>query len=496
MKLKAYKQELNKSYSSHEGVDNIKGTLTPSELYKVLYGVTPEVTRLSGAGGDRSYFRLFSADGPEVIGTTGPDVRENKSFVNLSCLFRARGINVPEIFIADEHCASYLQSDLGDVSLLSLLSTERRMELSKSSLSQLVKMQSLNENEWLPYVYSLPFSKRMVMWDLNYFKYEFVKPCAVIFDEDKLEDDFENLSVKLSHYDPSLWGFMYRDFQSRNIIIKEGEPFFIDYQGGRKGPGLYDAVSFLWQAKAAFTKDERLELLEWYASAYAGIRNIEKGHILANVGLMALLRTLQVLGAYGFRGLVEKRAHFIESIPGALANLMQLLNEGAIDNYPELKNISEQLVENRYSSREKSDTLIIKVFSFSYKKGYPEDLSGNGGGFMFDCRGMHNPGRYDCYKPLTGLDKEVIDFLEEKGEVQLFLDNAYQMVAPTVGRYLQRGFNSLQIGFGCTGGHHRSVYCAQHFAERLALAFPDARIELIHREQGIKKVFNVSNIEV
>lgn len=469
----------------------VKGGHTPSELYSIKYGCSPRETRLAGSGGDRVYTRLESDGGPTVVGTTGTDLKENRSFVMLTDVFAHHGIRVPEVLIADEYYGSYLQTDLGDGSLLKLLSTERRIELSKTSLSQLAKMQTIDKEEWLPYVYSPQFSRRMVMWDLNYFKYEFVKPCGVTFDEDKLEDDFEFLGKHLSDYDPALWGFMYRDFQSRNIIIKEGKPFFIDYQGGRRGPCLYDSVSFLWQAKAGFSRDERNGLLEHYASEYAQARGACEERLFSNVGKMALLRTLQVLGAYGFRGLVEKRAHFIESIPAALSNLSELIGEGELDDYPELRDVCSQLVKSRYASLGKTeDGLTVKVFSFSYKKGYPEDLSGNGGGFMFDCRGLHNPGRYDRYKPLTGRDKEVMDFLEQNGEVGEFLENAYGLVAPSVDRYLKRGFSSLQIGFGCTGGRHRSVYCAQHMAERLAAQFPKARIELLHREQGISEVYN------
>lgn len=476
------------THSTFAHIVNADKIYTPSDLYKILYGVEAQEMKLEASGGDRVYSRLYSPYGPTVIGTAGSDIVENRAFVMLADVFRNHGIKVPQVLIADKDFHSYLQEDLGEESLLSLLSTEKRIELSKAALKELVALQTIDEKEWLPYVYASPFSKRMVMWDLNYFKYEFVKPCGAIFDEDRFEDDFERLSDKMSCYEPALWGFMYRDFQSRNILIKEEKPYFIDFQGGRKGPTLYDAVSFLWQAKAGFSKEERSVLLETYATAYSFARNIPKEKVLENVEQMALLRTLQVLGAYGFRGLVEKRSHFIESIPGALINLKELLEKGVLNPYPELKNVCRQLTESHYASQAKPAGLTVKIFSFSYKKGYPEDLSGNGGGFMFDCRGMHNPGRYDKYKPLTGLDRDVIDFLEERGEVQEFLQNAYRLVSPSVARYIERGFSSLQIGFGCTGGRHRSVYCAQHLAERLAEEFPGTRVELVHREQGITQI--------
>ncbi len=493
MILETYKRMDTAAHSALDDIAAADYNATPLELYKELYGVEGHEIQLAASGGDRVYSRLYSAEGPTVMGTIGPDMVENKAFVMLAGVFRKYGLNVPQILIADKDFHSYLQEDLGDTSLLSLLSTDKRMRFSEEALKALVAIQTVEEKAWLPYVYTSSFSKRMVMWDLNYFKYEFVKPCGAIFDEDRLEDDFERLSEVMSRYQPDLWGFMYRDFQSRNILIKEEKPYFIDFQGGRKGPSLYDAVSFLWQAKAGFDMEERAALLKIYANAYSSARVISKERVLENVGPTALLRTLQVLGAYGFRGLVEKRSHFVESIPGALANLRELLDMNILEHYPELKNVCRQLIETRYADQIKPEGLTVKIFSFSYKKGYPEDLSGNGGGFMFDCRGMHNPGRYDKYKPLTGLDSEVMEFLEERGEVQDFIENAYRLVAPSVTRYLERGFSSLQVGFGCTGGRHRSVYCAQHLADRLAKEFPEVRIELVHREQGITKIINGDN---
>lgn len=260
---------------------------------------------------------------------------------------------------------------------------------------------------------------------------------------------------------------------------------FIDFQGGRKGPVLYDAVSFLWQARAGFSSDFRKKMVEYYALEYCEGDFIKAKKMLTALPLIILFRTLQVLGAYGFRGLVEHRAHFIVSIPGALSNLREMLIEGAVDSYPELKRIVEILIkDHRFSKLELSDKtpLTIEVFSFSYKNGYPDDFSGNGGGFMFDCRAMHNPGRYKQYKELTGRDSEVVDFLEERGEVQAFLSAAWSLTDPAVERYLRRGFNNLQIGFGCTGGQHRSVYCAEATAHHISAFFPEANVVLLHRE--------------
>lgn len=454
------------------------------KLYISTFGSYPEIMELPGAGSDRRYFRLFGEDGFSCIATYGEDAIENKTFCELANVFRSKGANVPQVYVKSPDSGIYLQEDLGDVQLASLLSTLERIPMSKKALEALAKIQLTDEEEWIDKVFSKPFSRRLVMWDLNYFKYEFLKPLAVIFDEERLEDDFEKMATRLCDISPSLQGFMYRDFQSRNVMIKEGKPYLIDFQGGRKGPLIYDAISFLWQAKAGFNEEERGSLLNYYAQLIALHRDVTVEQVLSMVENFALFRTLQVLGAYGFRGLVERKSHFIESIPKALENLHRLLEKGAVDLYPELKKVVNQCVESRFAKVPVSDGLAVKVFSFSYKKGYPEDLSGNGGGFMFDCRGMHNPGRYECYKRLTGLDPEVRQFLEERGEVQKFISSALDLVNPTVERYLQRGFNSLQVGFGCTGGRHRSVYCADVFAKEIASRFPEARVEVVHREQG------------
>lgn len=457
-----------------------------SALYAGCFGDAPyNVEAMPGAGSSRRYFRLRHESLPSAVAAVGDDIAENRAFVALSEAFKSCGVRVPEVYAFSDDGRCCLQQDLGDKALLPLLAGGSRMELAEKSLRSLAHMQTVSPDVWKEAVCFNPFSKRLVMWDLNYFKYEFLKPSGVVFDEDRLEDDFESLSGLLTGGDRSLWGFMYRDFQSRNVMIRDGEPWMIDFQGGRFGPLAYDAVSFLWQAKAGFTDEERSALLSYYSEELASLRGIGKRAVEASVSDLLPLRMLQVLGAYGFRGLIERKSHFIESIPAAIANLWKVAQTGGLERYPEIYAIARRLAESRFAHSADGGKLTVKVFSFSYKKGYPEDLSGNGGGFMFDCRGMHNPGRYECYKPLTGLDAEVIEFLESKGEVQTFVERSLEMVSPTVARYLARGFSSLQVGFGCTGGRHRSVYCARKFAEEIASRFPDARVVLEHREQGI-----------
>lgn len=482
-----------------------------SQLFQKYSGFKPaRIAKLSGAGSNRRYYRLLADDGGtgssfSCIGVGGDNLRDCRAFTSLSRVFRDHGLPVPEVYEVSGDGMHYIQQDLGDISLFDIIgqkgpdSTEVR-ELVKESLANLVEMQTVESREWELHVEYPAFSKRQVMWDLNYFKYEYLKPSGVDFDENLLEDDFEKLAEILTE-DGGRFGFMYRDFQSRNIMVCGDKPFFIDYQGGRPGPLLYDAVSFLWQAKAGFQEEFRHEMIHYYMEQLnkqgntSGLQSDPTTADDCRAGLFALFRTLQVLGAYGLRGLVERKAHFIESIPLALANLERLKLDGILDDYPELKRVAATICTDRrfVKGDEDENRLHVKVFSFSYKKGYPSDYTGNGGGFMFDCRGMHNPGRYAEYRELTGLDAPVITFLEERGEVQKFVDNAYVLVSPSVETYLRRGFSDLQIGFGCTGGRHRSVYCAEHLARRLADSYPDAIVEVIHREQGMERIIKFEN---
>lgn len=444
----------------------------------------PEVTPINGGGSSRLYYRLKAGD-ISVVGVICHEIEENRSFIKLSRFLEREGLNVPRVISVSSSEDAYLQTDLGDMMLSSLLTGTEKMALSKKALDELIHFQTLDEEAWNKQVSHKPFSKRLTGWDLNYFKYDFLKPYGIDFNEDRLEDDFENLSEALTSPD-IIKGLMYRDFQSRNVMWKDGKPWLIDFQGARKGPVAYDAASFIWQAKAPFSLEERKELEEYYASRFETKTGIEKNKILKQLELMALFRTLQVLGAYGFRGLIQKKSHFIESIPFAIRNLDYLAGNGVLDSFPELKAIAGKLYNSNPSpeKREEEGNLLVTVFSFSYKKGYPEDSSGNGGGFMFDCRAIHNPGRYEEYKSKTGRDEEVIKFLEATPEAAKFVENAFELVKPSVDHYLKRGFTSLQVGFGCTGGQHRSVFCADRFAKKLKQSYPGLQVKVIHREQN------------
>jgi len=307
------------------------------------------------------------------------------------------------------------------------------------------------------------------------------------FQENLLEDDFQKMSdVLLQDHTPT---FMYRDFQSRNVMVKNGEPWFIDFQGGRKGPIYYDVASFLWQAKAKYPAELRQELIADYLQALRGYMDIDEKHFFRQLRHFVLFRTLQVLGAYGFRGYFEKKPHFIQSVPFAIDNLRQLLKED-YPEYPYLCTVLRELTNlSQFYDDIQKHTLKVKIVSFAYKKGIPNDPSGNGGGFVFDCRAINNPGKYERYNHFTGLDEPVIRFLEEDGEITRFLDHAYEIVDASVKRYMDRGFTNLMICFGCTGGQHRSVYSAQHMAEHIHSKF-GVRVDLVHREQNIEQLFN------
>ena len=461
-----------------------------SSLYGKRFGRVPEsVTKIPGAGSDRSYFRL-AGNGNSAVGVVGISRAENMNFIRLSNFLRVNNICVPEVYGVSESGMEYLQQDLGNVSLFSLIEKNEHEDYVKASMESLARMQTLDGISDLAAQCNPDFDRRTMMWDLNYFKYCFLKTSEIEFDESALEDDFCRMVSEFSNSEKGLYGFMYRDCQSRNVMISGGKPYWIDFQGGRRGPCAYDAASFLWQAKACFPDQFRKEMTDVYSRTLSGFTGISSGKIADEVEKMALLRTLQVLGAYGFRGLVEKKTHFVSSIRYGINNLKSFLDKGGLSAYPELERAAGKLADSSRFTKEDESGLTVKVFSFSYKKGYPEDLTGNGGGFMFDCRSLHNPGRYEQFKSLTGMDRPVMDFLEDRGEVQLFLKDLIPPVERAVKKYAERGFTSLQVGFGCTGGQHRSVYCAQKTAEKLAREFPDVRIKLIHREQGIMKIFN------
>ena len=510
------------------------------QLYISTFNREPKtVEKLKGAGSNRQYYRFCDADGNSVIGAIGTSVEENAAFVYLSKHFKEKDLPVPEVYAVSDDKLRYLQLDLGSRSLFDAISdgrekggkyNEEEIALLENTIRQLPRIQVLGAEglDWNICYPQPSFDKQNVFFDLNYFKYCFLKATGVDFNEIKLEADFqafandlvgkteESCSAPVSEASASDstysegTTFMYRDFQARNIMLdREGNPLFIDFQGGRRGPLCYDLASFLWQASARYPQSLREHLIDVYFEELQSLCQAQSQSLCPTrsdfdkqLSSFVLFRLLQVLGAYGFRGYFERKQHFIDSIPPAIENLKELLAKHEFPyaymisvlnklieklqpaaETPDNPKISESSAQSLPRSGESEGALTVRIFSFSYKKGIPQDPSGNGGGYVFDCRSTHNPGRYEPYKKITGLDPRVIKFLEDDGEIVTFLQSVYKLADFHIERYLQRGFTSLMFSFGCTGGQHRSVYSAQHLADRIRKKYPQVNVELCHREQ-------------
>lgn len=537
-------------------------------LYTAWRGVTPAcVDRLPGAGSNRVYYRLTDAGGQSVIGVVGTSRDENHAFIALTRHFCTCRLPVPAVLAVSDDELRYLQTDLGSVSLFDALRdgresgghySEQECRLLERTIRQLPRFQVCGAQglDWSVCYPQPQFDEEGVLFDLNYFKYCFLKATGLDFHEVRLERDFHRFARDLVS-EPSE-GFLYRDFQARNVMLDaDGQPCFIDYQGGRRGPYYYDLASFLWQASARYPEELRNRLVQEYYQSLAQYTDVPSmSHFTERLSLFVLFRTLQVLGAYGFRGYFERKRHFIESIPPAIDNLRSLVARSSSFPYPYMIDMLDRLtrmpgfsldgrpacgvgpgqpadglqtaadgceisadnrensndgLENSADSPQSSNDspaatdgclaygpvstsrhdgrgpLVVRVYSFSYRKGIPADDSGNGGGYVFDCRSTHNPGRYEPYKQLTGLDEPVIRFLEDDGEILSFLESVYSLADAHVQRYIQRGFTDLMFSFGCTGGQHRSVYSAEHLAGHLHEKF-GIEVRVCHREQGISRV--------
>jgi aminoglycoside/choline kinase family phosphotransferase len=500
------------------------------ELYKQWAGAEPaRVEKLPVAGSNRDYYRLAATDGSTVVGVIGTSRDENHAFIYLTNHFAKRRLPVPAVLSVSDDELRYLQTDLGSVSLFDAIAggraaggryTVKEKELLIRTIRELPNFQVRGARD-LDFCNCYPqpeFDEDSVLFDLNYFKYCFLKATDLDFHELKLEANFRLFAKDLTSEPCD--SFLYRDFQARNVMLDDsGNPYFIDYQGGRKGPYYYDLASFLWQASAKYSHKLRRELVaEYYQSLKNYVEVPSVRHFVNRLSLFVLFRTLQVLGAYGFRGYFERKKHFIDSIPPAIQNLRELLELDCFP-YPYMVDMLRRLTElpqfarieqpalsradgyrtagsnvyeahpqdgpATFSKYDGKGPLVVRVFSFSFRNGIPEDESGNGGGYVFDCRSTHNPGRYEPYKKLTGLDEPVIRFLEDDGEILAFLDSVYKLADAHVDRYIQRGFTDLMFSFGCTGGQHRSVYSAQHLAEHIHGKF-GIEVRICHREQDIR----------
>jgi aminoglycoside/choline kinase family phosphotransferase len=449
-----------------------------------------DVELLPASGSYRRYYRIKSRH-KHALGAYYESPHENKAFIELTRYFKEHGLNVPEVYLISEDYNAYLLQDLGDVVLFNHINgikekhgfNDELIGIYKNVIDELIKFQIIAGKD-VDYSVCYPsgdFDTQAYMWDLNYFKYNFLKLAQIPYNEYHLEEDFRKLVQHLMTVESSY--FVYRDFQTRNIMQFRNKLYFIDYQGGRRGPVHYDLVSLLFQARVAMPADIREELIDYYIQSAEKVAPRSVMNFRHHFYKFVLIRILQTLGAYGFRGLYEKKQHFLKSIPLAINNIKWLLDNGKVPgDLNELIQCLNHIIESDDLRETITPPLKITVNSFSYKRGIPPDHSGNGGGFVFDCRSLPNPGRLEKYRLMTGKDQEVIDYLKKYKEVEDFIEHAAALVEQSLNVYEQRGFTSLQVSFGCTGGQHRSVYCAEKLATRLYM-HTNIRIEIHHREQ-------------
>lgn len=450
------------------------------KLYRQVFSKEPkEIFPLPLSGSNRKYFRLIDIDF-SVIAAYNPDLDENKAFIYITEKLRQAGVDVPKILASDLENNIYILEDLGDTKLFDLVEEYRKNNDSDyiSWYRKVIdQMPSIQHKLVKDFDFSIcyprkAFDMQSISWDLNYFKYYFLKLSDVTFHEQKLEDDFRTLADFLLEA-PSDF-FMFRDFQSRNIMVHNNDVHFIDYQGGRRGALQYDLASLLYEAKLSLSPDERKELLDYYIEVYSKYSFFKKDVFLKYFPVFVLIRILQAFGAYGYRGYFERKSFFLESVPSAIKNM-----EWVLDNYDfgidisYLKSVLRKIIKktNLHIPKLSPGKLTLSINSFSYRKKIPEDFTGNGGGFVIDCRGLPNPGRIEKYKGLTGKDKEVIDFFKEKKEVAIFLEHVNHIVSTSVEEYKNRGFEHLMVSFGCTGGQHRSVYSAEYLFRQMLRNF-------------------------
>jgi len=478
---------------NHLKLDLIKNT------FKNWHGKKADfIQKLPQTASYREYYRI-SYDGNSIMAVLNEDTKENEAFLSFSKTFKQLNLNVPAVLFEDIQNNVYFLEDLGDKTLYSLIyekkhnwnSSPELVEIYKRLLGELLKFQ-ITADKKIDYKVCYPrakFDLQSILWDLNYFKYNFLKLGRISFDEQLLENDFQKFASFVASANSDY--FLYRDFQSRNIMLKDDLIYFIDYQGGRKGALQYDVASLLYDAKAEIPHNIREELLQHYLSILESDYGLSKKEFLKFYYAFVLIRIMQAMGAYGFRGIFEKKVHLIKSILPASNNLKYLLENNKLDfDIPHLHQVFENIINgNEFKKYEDrilpNDKLTVTITSFSYKREIPIDLADNGGGFIFDCRGINNPGRHLEYKLLTGLDEDVIHFFKNKSNVDGYLTSVYPLVDFTIEKYLERNFKNLMVNFGCTGGQHRSVYCAQNMFEHLKTKY-DVNVTLNHIELGIK----------
>ena len=466
-------------------------------LFEEHFGTEPTaVLEVSADGSNRRYYRLVGPAMETAIGSAGTDREENRAFISFSRAFRGAGMNVPDIYGYDEEAGVWLQEDLGETTLFDALVHARQRDTAVFPrsmekvygrvLEELPRLQ-VEGGRIIDFGMAYPrsaFDKQSIRWDLNYFKYHFLKLAHVPFSEQRLEQDFGTLTWFLLQAPTE--HFLYRDFQSRNIMLREGEPWFVDYQGGRRGALQYDVASLLYDAKAAIPEDVRERLLAHYLDALEGHLAVDREEFTRHYRAYVVVRILQALGAYGYRGFYERKPRFLQSVPYAARNIEGILARGLPLELPELERVLRHIVE-RWAEvpdpEDRTDGLTVRIASFSYRKGYPDDTGGHGGGFVFDCRAIPNPGRESTFRDLCGKDEPVVRYLEGREEASAFWRSVRSLVDAQVEEYLRRGFSSLSVSFGCTGGQHRSVYMAERLARHVKATFPDIRVAVRHREE-------------
>jgi aminoglycoside/choline kinase family phosphotransferase len=451
--------------------------------------VVPLQGELGGSG--RKIIRLAGA-GKTAIGILYGVREENAAFVEFSRHFRRHGLPVPEIYADDLDHGVYIEEDLGDTSLFELLSNHRKgeqigpqvMEAYRRSIATLPRFQ-VEAGRDLNYKVCYPrgsFDRQSISWDLNYFKYYFLRLAGIAFSEQALEDDFSRLTKFLLSAPRDY--FLYRDFQSRNIMLCDGQPYFLDYQGGRKGALQYDVASLLYDAKADLPPELRQQLLDHYLEVLQGYVDVPREAFMQHYYAYVYIRIMQALGAYGFRGFYERKLHFLQSVPYALKNIRWLLHNVTLPvALPTLMDAFHNMLrsEKLQALATDADNLVVQIVSFSFHRGLPKDESGNGGGFVFDGRSLPNPGREERFKALSGRDGPVIEYLNQQESVHQFMASVMSLVDASVSNFQQRGFKHLMLSFGCTGGQHRSVYLAEQVAKRLR-GRPGVEVVVTHRE--------------
>jgi len=464
------------------------------DLFARQFGEQPAIAdTIQAHGSDRRIYRLGSAD-RTVIGVVNASEAENAAFVSFSRHFRSCDLPVPEIFAISDDGTALLEEDLGDSTLFEMLGRARAAEAPGipeeiaavyERVVQLLPEFQVRGGQGIDYDVCFPraqFDRQSMRWDLNYFKYYFLKLAQIPFHEQELENDFELLTDFLLAAPADF--FLYRDFQSRNVMVREGRPWFIDYQGGRRGALQYDLASLLVDAKANLPFPFRERLVETYLEALSQQMPVDRAQFLSHYDGFTLIRILQAMGAYGFRGFYERKPQFLQSVPYAIRNLEALLGSTRLPiKLPALFAALQRIVQST-RLREIAPvpvSLTVQVQSFSFRSGYPVDESGHGGGFVFDCRSLPNPGREPGFAALTGEDAAVDAWLEPKPEVQTFLTRVRDIVDAAVDTYARRHFTHLSVAFGCTGGQHRSVHCARRLATHLR-EHKGVTVELSHRD--------------